>query len=310
MRLPERVTIVEVGPRDGLQNVREFVPTDDKVRLVNALSETGIAAIEATSFVHPRLVPQMADAEDVMRRIVRRPDVEYAALVPNEKGARRAIDSRVDVVNAVLSASESHNQENLRMSVDRSLEQIARVAALAQEAGVPVRTDISVAFGCPFEGRVSPERVIQVGRRLRDAGVSLVSLADTTGMANPLQALRLVRRFREEVPGVKVAVHFHNTRGAGLANLLAALQAGVDTVATSIGGLGGCPFAPGATGNVCSEDVVHMLEEMGVSTGVDLRKLVEAARLAQVILGRELPGQVMKAGLVCDLHPQRVMDGG
>jgi hydroxymethylglutaryl-CoA lyase len=302
MKLPDRVEIVEVGPRDGLQNVRESVSTEEKVRLVDALSETGVSAIEVTSFVHPRLVPQMADAEEVVRRIRRQPGVSYAGLVPNEKGAQRAIDSGVDVVNAVVSASETHNQENVRMSVADSLEQLARVAAMAREAGLPMHTDIATSFGCPFEGKVAPERVIEAGRRLRDAGVSQLALADTTGMANPRQVADLVRRFRQEVPGVEVAVHFHNTRGAGPANVLAALQEGVEVVASSIGGLGGCPFAPGATGNVCTEDIVHMLEEMGVNTGVDLQKLLGAARMLQEILGRELPGQVLKAGPSYQLH--------
>ena len=302
MKLPARVAIVEVGPRDGLQNIDQFVSTDDKVRLIDAISETGVSGIEATSFVHPRLVPQMADAEEVMKRIKRRPGVTYSALVPNEKGAQRAIDAGVDVVNCVVSASESHNQENVRMSVEDSLAQLTRVAGLAKEAAVPVYADVSTSFGCPFEGRVAPERVIAVGRRLRDAGFVRIGLCDTTGMANPLQAAQLVKRFLEEVPGIEVGVHFHNTRGAGLANLLAALQSGVDIVAASVGGLGGCPFAPGATGNVCTEDVVQMLQEMGIDTRVDLLKAIDAARLAQAILGRELPGQVMKAGRSCDLH--------
>ncbi len=305
MKLPDRVSIVEVGPRDGLQNIHEFVSTEDKVRLIDALSETGVAAIEATSFVHPRLVPQMADAEEVMKRVARRPGVHYAGLVPNERGARRAIDSGVDIVNCVVSASESHNQENVRMSVAESLEQISRLAAMALDAGKSVRADISVSFGCPFEGKVAPERVIGVAQRLREMGMERVTLCDTTGMANPLQVAHLVRRFREEVAGVQLGVHFHNTRGAGLANVLAAVQAGVNIVAGSVGGLGGCPFAPGATGNVCTEDVVHMLEEMGVDTGVDLRKLIQAAKLAQEILGRDLPGQVMKAGPAYDLHQRK-----
>jgi len=302
MKLPSRVAIVEVGPRDGLQNIHHFVSTDDKVRLIDALSETGVATVEVTSFVHPKLVPQMADAEAVLRRIQRRPGVQFMGLVPNEKGAARALDSGVDVVNVVVSASESHNQENVRMSVAESLERISRIADLAREAGKPMRADISTSFGCPFEGRVAPERVIAVARGLRDIGAERVTLCDTTGMANPLQVEQLVHRCIDELRGIELGVHFHNTRGAGPANVLAALQAGADIVAGSIGGLGGCPFAPGATGNVCTEDMVHMLEEMGVATGVDLRKLIRAAKLAQEILGRELPGQVMKAGPVYDLH--------
>ncbi len=296
MKLPKRVRILEVGPRDGLQNVAAPVSTDDKVRLIDALSETGVPAIEATSFVHPKLVPQMADAEEIMRRITRRPEVRYSALVPNEKGARRAIESEVDIINCFVSASESHSQSNSRMSITEALRGVTRVVALAREADIPVHTDISTSFGCPFEGRVPPAKVIEIGRFLRDAGVQRVALADTTGMANPLQVDHLLRYFLREVPDVELAVHFHDTRGAGLANVLAALQVGVRALATSVGGMGGCPFAPGATGNVCSEDVVHMLEEMGVDTGINLQKLIGAAELAQQIVGAELPSHLLKAG--------------
>ncbi len=302
MNLPKRVTIVEVGTRDGLQNIPRFLPTDDKIRLVDALARTGLRRIEATSFVHPRAVPQLADAEALMAGIQRIPGVRYGALVPNERGAQRALASRVDEITLVVSASESHNRSNLHCSIEESLAGFVPIVAMAREAGALVRGAIGTSFGCPFEGSVPPERVVSIARRFLEMGVGEITLADTTGMANPVQVARLVEQARQAPSGVALSAHFHNTRGAGLANVLAALQHGVTVFDASLGGLGGCPFAPGATGNICTEDLVQMLEQMGVQTGVNLAELLAVARMAQEMLGLELPGQVLKAGPVSCLH--------
>ncbi len=301
--LPRQVTIIEVGPRDGLQNISLFLPTSDKIRLVNALAHAGLRQIEATSFVHPKAIPQLQDAEALMSGIERVPGVRYCALVPNERGAQRALASGVDEITLVVSASESHNRNNVRRSVEESLKGFLPIAALAKDAGVPVRGGIATSFGCPFEGRVSTERVVAIAKRLQDLGVTEVVLADTTGMANPVQVVATLEHVRAALHDLELSVHFHNTRGAGLANALAALQAGVTVFEASLGGLGGCPFAPGATGNVCTEDLVHMFEQMGIQTGVNIDELVVVANMAQELLGQELPGQVMKAGPANRLYP-------
>lgn len=303
MKLPSRVTIVEVGTRDGLQNIPRFLPTADKIKLVNALAGAGLRRIEATSFVHPRAVPQLADAEALMAGIQREPGVRCSALVPNERGAQRALASRVDEITLVVSASESHNRSNVRCGVQESLAGFVPIMAMARQAGVLVRGAIGTSFGCPFEGNVPPERVVDIARRYLKMGVDEICLADTTGMANPVQVARLVEQVRQVTSGVELSAHFHNTRGAGLANVLAALQSGVTVFDASLGGLGGCPFAPGATGNICTEDLVQMLEPMGVETGVNLEALLAVAGMAQEMLGLELPGQVLKAGPVSCLHP-------
>lgn len=300
--LPD-ITLREVGPRDGLQSLGAHVPTEQKVRLIDALSASGLSRIEVTSFVHPRYVPQMADAAEVTSGITRRPGVSYEALVPNAAGTQRALQHRVDAILFVLAASETFNGKNVRMSVADSLSQLGEIAGLAREAGARLVCAIATAFGCPYEGDVPEERLLGVVETLRSADVAEVFLADTTGMANPTQVGRLVGRVLERWPDLTLGLHFHNTRGMGLANVLAGLRAGVRTYDASIGGLGGCPFAPAATGNICTEDAVHMLEEMGYSTGVDLDVLLEAARLAQTLVDGELPGQVLKAGPRWRLHP-------
>ncbi len=295
MRFPQRVVITEVGPRDGLQNEARTIPTDQKVALIERLAETGLRRIEAASFVHPRAVPQMADAAQVMASLRRRPDVTYVALVPNEVGARNAIAAGVDELAVVVSASESHNRANLNRSIAETLQEIAKVSQLARQAGLPWAGYVSTAFGCPYEGAVAPERVLALARELRDLGAYAIALGDTIGVANPRQVHELVARFLAELPGVPLRLHFHDTRGAALANVLAAMDAGADQFDGSVGGLGGCPYAPGASGNVATEDLVAMLAAMGIETGVDLAALVEVSWFAEQIVGRPLEGRVRRA---------------
>lgn len=301
--LPTEITVVEVGPRDGLQNISRAIATEDKLRIVSALIASGIKQIEVTSFVHPTAIPQLADAEALLGLLPRPPGVQYWALVPNEKGAERASRSQLTGITIVLSASESHNRANVRMSVVESLARMAGTVSIARAADLQVRAGIATAFGCPYEGYVPPERVIEIAKRFVDLGVGYILLADTTGMADPPQVVRVLEAIRAALPNITVGVHMHNTRGAGMANVLAAWQTGIAIFDSSIGGLGGCPFAPGATGNVCTEDMVHMFHRMGVNTGVNLSALLNAAHLTQAILGSELPGQVMKAGPATRLHP-------
>ena len=294
--LPARVRLLEVGPRDGLQNIDRFVPTATKIALVNRLVDLGVERIEAVAFVSPKAVPQMRDAAEVMAAVDRSRATRFVGLVPNPKGTQRAIEAGVDELNFVIAASEAFNQANLRRSIETSLGDLAASARLADAAGRPLRLTISTAFGCPFEGRVDPRAVIAIARRGLDLGCMEICLGDTTGMANPRQVFRLFRRLRSELPEAEPAVHLHNTRGSGAANLLAALQAGVDIFDASIGGLGGCPFAPGASGNVATEDMLHMLDGMGVSAGIDVGRYIETAREAETLLDLRLPGQVIRAG--------------
>lgn len=295
--LPEQVYIREVGPRDGLQNEDDILPTAQKVQLINALSTTGLREIEAASFVNPRFVPQMADAESVFEQIERMPGIVYSAIAPNAIGARRAIEAQADAVQVFLSASESHNRSNVNMSIAESLAQAAEVAQIVRGAGKTFDAVLSVAFGCPFEGEVPFERVLDLSARLLRMGAAQITLGDTTGMAHPRLVRESFLQFRSRFPNAPIRFHPHSARGAGLANILAALEVGVDRFDASIGGIGGCPFAPGAPGNVCSEDLVHMLHEMGIATNINLPKLIATAKLTQDLLGRELPGQTMKAGI-------------
>jgi hydroxymethylglutaryl-CoA lyase len=295
---PKEVSIREVGPRDGLQNEAAWVPTEQKIALINALSHSGLKRIEAVSFVHPKAIPQMRDATEVMAGIERVPGVTYSAIVPNLAGAKRAIKAGVDEVEIFLSASESHNLNNVRMSVEQSLSAAREIAAELGTANLPFDAVISTAFGCPYEGDVPMERVFWVAERLLELSPAPIrlTLGDTTGMANPAQVHALVTACERRFPNVTLSLHFHNTRGAGLANVLAGLLAEVRYFDSSLGGLGGCPYAPGATGNITTEDLVNMLHDMGIQTGLDLEKLIECAILAQGYVNRELPGQVMKAG--------------
>ena len=296
MRLPDRVTMCEVGTRDGFQIEPEFIPTDVKVEVVDLLSAAGIPRIEVTSFVHPKAVPQLRDAEEVMARITRRPGTRYAALVPNDKGAVRAVDAGVDAIHTVVSASESHNLANVNMTIAESLDKLRAVMQVAARAGVHVGCGISTSFGCPFEGDVPVAQLESVVRRLVDMGARAIGLADTTGMANPRQVARVLEHMMPRFPGIEWTLHTHDTRAMAIPNILAAMECGVTNFDASIGGLGGCPFAPGASGNVCTEDLVHCLHAMGVATGIDLDRLLAASRRVQEVVGRPLPGQIVKAG--------------
>jgi hydroxymethylglutaryl-CoA lyase len=300
--LPARISLREVGPRDGLQNEAP-VPTDAKVQLIDALSDTGVRRIEAVSFVHPRAIPQMADADDVWSRITRRDDIRYSALVPNLKGAQRALDAGFADIEVVVSASDTHNRKNVNRSTHESLDDIAALIGSAHQAGATVQVIVSTAWGCPYEGDVPVDRVLAVAARAVADGADGISFGDTTGMATPVRVRRLVGGFRSAHPDVLLNLHFHNTRGTGLANVLTALELGVDDFDASVGGLGGCPYAPGATGNVATEELVHMVEDMGVATGIDLDAMIDAARTAERLVGRTLPSQVLRAGPRTRLTP-------
>jgi hydroxymethylglutaryl-CoA lyase len=300
--LPTSLELIEVGPRDGFQIIPDFIETADKITVIESLIGSGIRRMEVTSFVHPKAVPQMRDAAEVMRSIERN-GCQCFAMTPNLKGAERAIEAGVDMLNLVVSASESHNRSNVRRSVDESLDGFPAVIELAEKAGTPTRASVSTVFGCPFEGNVPIERVMHVCRRLVDIGCVELNLCDTTGMAHPGQVAEVARAVLNEFDEIKVAMHFHNTRGAGAANMLAAIQVGIRAFESSFGGLGGCPFAPGAAGNVCTEDMVYMLHKMGIETEIDLSALIDVVRKAERILGITFPGQIIKAGQGCELHP-------
>jgi hydroxymethylglutaryl-CoA lyase len=298
--LPRSVRIREVGPRDGFQNEPETIPTAEKVRLIDLLSASGLKRIEVTSFVRPDVIPQLSDAEDVLSAVQRREGVSFSVLIPNERGLERALElrERFDEVNVFVSASEAHNHRNVNRSIEDSLAGLERTLAAAREAGLRREGVISTSFGCPYEGEVPPERVFAIAERLAAAGCEEVGFGDTTGMANPRQVAEFFAAARGRLGAVELTAHFHNTRGQGLANVLAALEQGVDSFESSFGELGGCPVPPGATGNVATEDLVSMLEEMGVGTGIDLPRLLEASRAAQEALGRPLGAHVLTAGPV------------
>ncbi len=298
--LPRRVHIREVGPRDGFQNEPEVVPTEDKVRLIGLLVASGLPRIEVTSFVRPDVIPQLADADRVLEAIERPEGVAYSVLIPNEKGLERALAhrDRFDEINVFLSASETHNRRNVNRSIAESLEGLSRTVGTARGAGLRCEGVISVSFGCPYEGEVAPARVFEIAERLAEAGCDEISFGDTTGMANPRQVGEFFAAADQRLGGVELTAHFHNTRGQGLANVLAALEQGVDSFESAFGELGGSPLTPGATGNISTEDLVSMLEEMGVVTGVDLNRLIEASRAVQELLGRPLGAHVLRAGPV------------
>ncbi|WP_293370381.1 hydroxymethylglutaryl-CoA lyase [Nevskia sp.] len=298
-----RVHIHEVVTRDGFQMERVFVPTEHKIELIDQLSSTGVAKIEVTSFTSPKAIPSLADAEAVMRGIRREPGVVYAALVPNVRGCERALACEVDEINLVMSASESHNQANLRMSRAQSIAQFAPIVQTARGSRAVINASLSTAFGCPFEGALPETTILEMVEQFAALGIPRVTLCDTVGMANPQQVERLCREVSSRWPDLEVTAHFHNTRGMGLANVLAALQAGIIRFDASLGGLGGCPYAPGASGNICTEDLVHMLGEMGYATGVDLSALIEAARALPELVGHAVPGYVLKAGPSSRVHP-------
>jgi hydroxymethylglutaryl-CoA lyase len=297
---PAAVKIREVGPRDGFQNEPEVISTDDKVRLVEMLAATGVRRLEVTSFVRADVIPQLADGGEVLDRARIPDEVSVSVLVPNERGLEGALAhrDRIDEVNVFLSASESHNRHNVNRSVAGSLAGVERVLALAGAEGLRCEGVISTSFGCPYEGDVDPGRVFEIAGRLAAAGAAEVGFGDTTGMANPAQVREFFERGGRELPEVELTAHFHNTRGQGLANVLAALESGCESFESSFGELGGCPVPPGATGNIASEDLVSMLEEMGIDTGIDLDLLIAAAREAQRVLGRPLGSHTLLAGPV------------
>ena len=302
-----RLYINDVAVRDGFQIERVFIPTATKVEVINQLSRTGVHKIEVTSFVSAKAVPALADADDVLARIDRVPGVTCVALVPNVRGVQNAAATakKPDEVNGVISASETHNRANINRTHAQSLEEISTMVKVAHGAGMKITMSLSTTFGCPFEGHVHEDVVLDFVGRFRDAGFDGISLADTTGMANPRQVAELTRKVLAKYPppdDTYYTLHFHNTRGMGLANVVAGIEAGVRSFDGSLSGLGGCPFAPGATGNICTEDMVNMLEDMGYDTRVDLAKLLAVARRIPAVVGHEVPGQVMKAGQTLELH--------
>lgn len=306
--LPRFVRVRESGPRDGFQNEQSFIPTETKIELIDSLQTTGLSRVEVTSFVHPKWIPQLADADEVVRGIGKPPGVAHAVLVPNQRGVERAIAAReagakIDDVSFVMSASEGHNRSNLNKPVKQSLQELGELIPRARHSGFRVVCGLSVAFGCPIDGRVDQGRVMEIAEEMQRLGADEIYLADTAGMANPRAVHALFARAKRELRQVELTAHFHNSRGQGLANVLAAMLEGVDSFESSFGELGGCPYSPGATGNIATEDLVAMLHEMGVETGVDLDRLLECARQAQRALGRELPGHLLKAGPINWLAP-------
>lgn len=305
----ERLIVQEVAPRDGLQIEPSWVETADKIALIDQLSGLGFSRIEAGSFVSPKAVPMLRDGEAVFQSIARRPGVTYVALVPNLKGAQRALAAGADELNLVLSASQTHNQANMRMSCEQSLASFAEVVQLAKGQAVSLNGTVATTFGCPFEGRIDEGWVFELVQRYLALGMTGITLADTTGMANPRQVARIVRQVLELIPASALTLHFHNTRGLGLSNVLAAYEAGARRFDAALGGLGGCPFAPGASGNICTEDLVNLCMEIGVETGIDLEQLIALSRTLPALLGHDTPGQVAKAGRNCDLHPPPAASG-
>lgn len=277
MNFPNEITIKEVGPRDGLQNESEMVPTEAKLKWINMLSETGVSYIEVSSFVHPKWIPQLKDATDVAKRIIRNPNVTYAALVPNPKGLERALEVDIDEVCLFLSASETHNQKNINKSIKETYPVLDSVAKGAKQSGKTVRGYVSTVFGCPYEGDIDINKVIDVCNRLFTMGVDEISIGDTIGVADPVQVSRVLEKVLHYFPKEKIAMHFHNTRGTALANVLMAMDFGITKFDSAIGGLGGCPYAKGATGNLATDDLLYMVNRMGIKTGMNEEKVIQAA---------------------------------
>jgi len=294
--------VQEVSPRDGLQIEPTWVETADKIALIDQLSLAGFSRIEAGSFVSPKAIPALRDGEQVFQGIDRKPGVIYVALIPNLKGAQRAIESRADELNLVMSASQTHNLANMRMRCEASLAAFGDITRFAADHPVRLNGSIATTFGCPFEGRIDEDRVLRIVDAYLQLGIQGISLADTTGMAKPRQVERLVKRVLQRVSARDLTLHFHNTRGLGLCNVLAAYEAGARRFDAALGGLGGCPFAPGASGNICTEDLVNLCDEVGIHTGIDLPHLLHMSRRLPALLGHDLPGQVAKAGRNGDLH--------
>jgi hydroxymethylglutaryl-CoA lyase len=299
----KRLFMQEVATRDGFQNEKTFVETCDKIALIDALSLCGYAKIEITSFTSPKAIPALRDAEAVMAGIRRQPGVEYTVLVPNVRGAERALGCAIDEANLVMSVSEPHNRSNLRMTREQSFAQLADVIGVIGQGPVAINVSLSTVFGCPMQGDVAADEVLGWVDRFATLGVRGITLCDTTGMAFPSQVQALCRQVRERFPQLQLTLHFHNTRGMALANTLGALEAGIERFDASLGGLGGCPYAPGASGNVCMEDLVHMLDLMGYQTGMDLDRVLAASARLPGLIGHDTPSQILKAGRRLDLHP-------
>lgn len=302
MKTPAKVDVIEVGMRDGLQMESQFIATTTKITLIDALMAAGVRHIEASSFVSPRAVPQLADAAAVLAGAVRPAGSHFAVLAPNLQGVERAIAAKADEIVVFISASESHNQKNLNRPIEHSLRDISAISQRICSTEIQQKGAIACAFGCPFEGDISPLALKGIVAHFYGLGFRSLTLGDTTGMATPPLVYRRVSELKDAFPDLRLSLHFHNTRGIGLANVMAGLQSGVDSYESSIGGLGGCPFAPGASGNICTEDLVYLLHEMGIETGIDLDKLIHVAQHMERILGRTLPGQTMKAGPRLRLH--------
>jgi hydroxymethylglutaryl-CoA lyase len=298
-----RLFIQEVSPRDGFQNEQQFVDTQEKIQFIDQISTCGFAKIEVTSFTSPKAIPALRDAEIVMHEITRNPDVIYTALVPNVRGAERALSCNVDEVNLVMSVSELHNRANLRMTREQSVAQLTDVIEVVRATDVAINVSLSTVFGCPMQGDIDSYDVFELIDRFSQLGARGVTLCDTTGMAYPAQVAQIARRARELFPHLELTLHFHNTRGMALANTLAALGEGVNRFDASMGGIGGCPYAPGASGNVCTEELVHMLALQGYQTGVDLDRIIAVAGVLPGLIGHEVPSQILKAGLRTRVYP-------
>jgi hydroxymethylglutaryl-CoA lyase len=292
----KKVKITEVGPRDGFQSEKTILKTEDKIDIINNLIESGFPRIEVSSFVSPKAIPQLADAEIILNKVKRNQNTTLAALVPNTRGALRAVEAKLDEIVVFLSASESHNKKNVNRSVQESLLGFKEIADIASKNNIPIQGDIATAFGCPFEGNVSSKKLADISKEYKLMGFKGVTLGDTTGMATPPVVTDAINAIRDNVPDFEITLHFHNTRGVGLANVMTGLNLGISDYESCFGGMGGCPFAPNATGNICSEDLIYLLHEMGIETGIDLDQLIKIAKKVESLVGHRLPGQVMRAG--------------
>ena len=292
----KKVKITEVGPRDGFQSEKTILKTEDKIDVINHLIDAGYQRIEVSSFVSPKAIPQLADAETILNKVKRNSKSTLAALVPNAKGALRAVEAKLDEIVVFLSASESHNKKNVNRTVKESLQGFKEIADIAGKNNIPVQGDIATAFGCPFEGNVSSKKLVDISKEYKLMGFKGVTLGDTTGMATPPVVTNAINAIRDNVPDFEITLHFHNTRGVGLANVMTGLNQGISDYESCFGGMGGCPFAPNATGNICSEDLIYLLHEMGIETGIDLDQLIKIAKKVESLVGHRLPGQVMRAG--------------
>ena len=292
----KEVRVTEVGPRDGFQSEKTVLKTEDKIDIINNLIEAGFPRIEVSSFVSPKAIPQLADAETILNKVNRNSNTTLAALVPNSRGALRAVEAKLDQIVVFLSASESHNKKNVNRSVDESLQGFREIADIAGKNNIPIQGDIATAFGCPFEGNISPKTLANISKQYKKMGFRGVTLGDTTGMATPVVVTDAINAIRDNVPDFNITLHFHNTRGVGLANVMTGLNEGITDYESCFGGMGGCPFAPNATGNICSEDLIYLLHEMGIKTGIDLYKTIAIAKKVENLVGHKLPGQVMRAG--------------